>query len=301
MRPTRVLTLVGLVGPLMLLITAEPVLAEAAWGNQDSTGIGAGANTGGGSGSGSGQTAGGTGGGGTRPTCTAADGSVGPVNYERVPENLLIQPQKDKVAADGGGYYWKKCGNEGANYIMSTDNGGVYLPAGSPGGPPVDPAALAAEALQRTPFPTPSITMTPPPDKVIVNANVWLSIDPSQWGRRSAGASAGAVTSTVVAEPEKVVWDMGDGQQVTCTGPGTPYDRNRDYLSEKPDCGYIYRRSSAGYANDAATVTATIHYHVTWSASGAPGGGDLGTVSRTSAPISVRVNEIQSIVTGARP
>ena len=230
MRPIRVLTLVALVGPLVHLILAEPVLAEAVRGYQDSTGIGAGANSGSGSESGSGQTSGGSsggggsggGGGGSRPTCTAIDGSVGPINYERVPDGLLVQDQKDKVAAEGGGWFWKKCGNESANPILSMDNGGIYLPAGAAGGPPVDPAALAVDALQRTPLPTPTVTMSPPADKVIVNANVWLSIDPSQWGQRTASASAGAVTSTVVAEPERIVWDMGDGQQVTCTGPGTP-------------------------------------------------------------------------------
>ena len=99
-----------------------------------------------------------------------------------------------------------------------------------------------------------------------------------------------------MAEPERVVWNMGDGQQVTCTGPGTAYDSTRDYFGQHPDCGYVYRRSSAGYPGDVVSVTATINFHVTWSASGAPGGGDLGTVSRTSAPVAVRVNEIQTVV-----
>jgi len=85
-------------------------------------------------------------------------------------------------------------------------------------------------------------------------------------------------------------------------GPGTPFNPNVDYFSQTPDCGYIYRRSSAGYPGDAVTVTATLYYHATWSATGAPGGGDLGEISRTSAPVSVQVNEIQTvIVPGGRP
>jgi hypothetical protein len=302
-RAARRIALVGLVAAMPALATAIPAFAEEAYGGRDSGAITAGANDGGATSSGQ-QTSGGSsgGGGGTRPTCTAANGSVGAVSYRRVPDSDLLAFQQEQVRAEGGGaWYWEYCGGEPARYVMSFDNGAVYIPAGSPGGPPANPADLAADALQRTPLPTPTIAITPPPDKVIVNANVWLSIDPSQWGQRTASASAGAVTSTVIAEPERVVWDMGDGQQVTCTGPGTPYDPNQDYFSQQPDCGYIYRRSSAGYPNDAATVTATVHYHVIWSASGAPGGGDLGTVSRTSAPIIVRVNEIQSIVTGARP
>ncbi len=166
----------------------------------------------------------------------------------------------------------------------------------------MDPVVLAQEAKRKLAVPTPTITMTPPPDKVLVQSNTFLSIDPSQWGRRSASASAGGVTSTVVGVPEKVVWSMGDGQQVVCTVPGTPYNPAIDFDAQQPDCGYVYRRSSAGYPNDAVSVTATLYYHATWTATGAAGGGDLGLISATSAPISVRVNEIQTVIVhGGQP
>ena len=171
-----------------------------------------------------------------------------------------------------------------------------------PSAPAVDPAVLAQEAKNRLAVPTPTITITPPPDKVLVNANTFLSIDSSQWGQRSATASAGGVTSTAVAVPEKVVWNMGDGQQVTCNRPGTPFNPNVDYFDQTPDCGYVYKRSSASYPGHVVRVTATLYYHASWSAVGAPGGGDLGTISRTSAPVLVSVNEIQTvIVPGGRP
>ena len=171
-----------------------------------------------------------------------------------------------------------------------------------PSAPAVDPAVLAQEAKNRLAVPTPTISITPPPDKVLVNANTFLSIDSSQWGQRSATASAGGVTSTAVAVPEKVVWNMGDGQQVTCNRPGTPFNPNVDYFDQTPDCGYVYKRSSASYPGHVVRVTATLYYRATWSAVGAPGGGDLGTISRTSAPVLVSVNEIQTvIVPGGRP
>jgi hypothetical protein len=171
-----------------------------------------------------------------------------------------------------------------------------------PSAPAVDPVVLAQEAKNRLAVPTPTISITPPPDKVLVNANTFLSIDSSQWGQRSATASAGGVTSTAVAVPEKVVWNMGDGQQVTCNRPGTPFNPNVDYFDQTPDCGYVYKRSSASYPGHVVRVTATLYYRATWSAAGAPGGGDLGTISRTSAPVLVSVNEIQTvIVPGGRP
>ncbi|MDQ6947976.1 MAG: hypothetical protein M3256_17345 [Actinomycetota bacterium] len=198
--------------------------------------------------------------------------------------------------APGGWYLSTSCDGQ--------YQGPVWLGAGGagPGAPAVDPAVLAQEAKRRLPVPTPTITMTPPPDKVLVNDKTFLSIDSSQWGQRTASASAAGVTSTVVGVPEKVVWSMGDGQQVVCKGPGTPYNPRIDFDAQTPDCGYVYKRSSAGYPNDAVTVTATLYYHATWSAAGAPGGGDLGLISATSAPVGVRVNEIHTvIVPGGRP
>lgn len=223
-----------------------------------------------------------TNGGGSGPACTYPILTNGKATAEL--------EQQTPHEPGSGSWHLKYCDG---NYMGAVwfGNGGT-----GPGAPPVDPAALAQEAKNRLPVPTPTITMTPPPDKVLVNANTFLSIDSSQWGQRSATASAGGVTSTVVGVPAKVVWDMGDGQQVTCTGPGTPFNRNVDYFDQQPDCGYVYKRSSAGYPNDAVSVTATLYYHATWSASGAPGGGDLGLISRTSAPVSVRVNEIQTVI-----
>lgn len=296
MRATRVLSILAAVSSAAVLLMSSPVVADDAYGNQDGSGITAGAGSGNGNDGGDTSSGGTSGGSGNVPMCTAEDGSEGPVNYRSFPERLT-QEQRDYAAAEGGNYYWRFCGEQSAgDKLPGQDNGGRFFPSGASGGPVASPEELATQALQRTPLPTPTITMTPPPATVLVNANMWLSIDPAQWGQRSATASAGGVTSTVVAEPEMIVWDMGDGQQVTCTGPGTPYDPGRDYFSQQPECGYKYRRSSAGYPNDSVTVTATIHYRVTWSASGAAGGGDLGTVERTSAPVAVRVNEIQTVV-----
>ena len=84
-------------------------------------------------------------------------------------------------------------------------------------------------------------------------------------------------------------------------GPGRPTTRRSTSTPKPPDCGYVYKRSSAGYPNDAVTVTATLYYHATWSAAGAPGGGDLGLISATSAPVSVRVNEIHVVIIPWRP
>lgn len=248
-----------------------------------------------GAGGSSGPTAGGGGGGGPVPTCSAYGSDPGVVTYTPLPPDQQAAFDASQPHSEPGTWYIRSCG---AFYA-----GVVWLPSGSgPGAPPVDPVVLAHEALDHLGVPTPTVALTPPADKVLVNAPVWLSIDPAQWSRLSATASAAGVTSTAVGDPDKVVWDMGDGNQVTCAGPGTPYDPAQDYFAQQPDCGYVYRRSSAGQPGDAVSVTATLYYHATWSASGAAGGGDLGDISATSAPLSVRVNEIQTVVVpGGRP
>lgn len=297
----RIVISAALVGSLALLAAASPAVANEANGLSDSDGITAGASDGGDGSTASTVAVSDSGAGGQVPMCKAGDGTEGPINYRALPDNLLTRAQRDQMTADGGGWYWKYCGDQSSAKISGTTNGAVYFPDWSSGGPAPDPEDLATRALQRTPLPAPTITITPPPDKVLVNAAMWLSIDSAEWNTYSATATAGGVTSTVTAAPERVVWDMGDGQQVTCAGPGTAYDSSRDYFGQHPECGYVYRRSSAGYPGDVVSVTATIYFQVTWSASGAPGGGDLGTVSRTSAPLPVRVNEIQTVVvTGAR-
>jgi len=60
----------------------------------------------------------------------------------------------------------------------------------------------------------------------------------------AATAAAGAVSVTAVAKPVAVVWEMGDGGTVTCTGPGTPFPVGADPKSASPDCGYTYRHRS---------------------------------------------------------
>ncbi len=158
----------------------------------------------------------------------------------------------------------------------------------------VNPAFLAREAVARLPLATPSIEMAPPTaSDQLVNVSTWLWINPTAWRERSAAASAGPVTATATATPARVVWNMGDGDKVTCVGPGSPYNPSRP--NGTTDCSYTWRQSSAGQPDGAYEVTATVYWRVTWSASGARGGGNLGLVAGPSARLAVRVAESEAI------
>ena len=73
---------------------------------------------------------------------------------------------------------------------------------------------------------------------------------------------------TATAQVQKVVWNMGDGAEVSC-GKGTKYEVSFDD-APSPDCGHRYS------APGTYTVTATSFWEADWS-----GAGQSGTISFT--------------------
>jgi hypothetical protein len=216
------------------------------------------------------------------------------VNYRPVPADLLLEEEKAKTK-DGGGWYWQFCGDQSLAKISGTGTGGTFFPAGSPGAPPVDPADLATQALQHTPLPDPRIGLSPKESiPQLVNLVTFLWVDGGAWVPQTASATAGPVTSTVTATPQRVVWSMGNGDEVVCQGPGSPYVATLSDEDQPNTCRYTYRRSSASMPDDSFVVTAKVEWSVTWTAVGAPGGGSLGVVSRSSSA-RVRVGEVQGL------
>lgn len=180
---------------------------------------------------------------------------------------------------------------------------GVYyrVEPRSPGPPPPalavsDLEGLALQARESLALPAPRIAMNPRADwESLVNLPTWLWVE-GAWAEQEATATAGPVSAVARARPEAVVWDMGNGERVTCPGPGVPYDPTRAPEAQDTDCSYTYPESSAGQPGDAYRVTATVVWRASWSATGAEGGGDLGTLT-TSDRVAVRVAELQALNT----
>ena len=159
--------------------------------------------------------------------------------------------------------------------------------------PAPDPEVLRARAVEELHLPTPSIAMSPPGDQVVHIAS-WLWLDGAMWRPHASTASAGAVTATVTAIPVRTLWDMGTGTVVVCDGPGQPYDTSRPDAAQSTSCSHTYRNSSAGLPGDAYPVTVTVEWELSWSVTGAPGGGPLPGLT-TSTSTSVPVSEIQAL------
>ncbi|MFD1323235.1 hypothetical protein [Micromonospora sonneratiae] len=161
-----------------------------------------------------------------------------------------------------------------------------------------DPQALAQVAVSRLRLPAPAIRRNPASAAgVMVQVPVWLWVDGSTWGARSATASVPGMSVTATATPVRVVWTPGDGTaDVVCHGPGTPWRAGTDPRAVSP-CGHTYRTSSAGVPGNKFTLRATVTWSVSWA-----GGGRSGTVPSlmTSSSVGLPVAQSQSVVTGQR-
>lgn len=137
-----------------------------------------------------------------------------------------------------------------------------------------------------------------PPGPSFVNFKTWLAVQ--DWAPVTATASLGGISSTVTGVPQRVTWEMGpaDGT-VVCDGPGDRYDPDMPDEWQDTDCGYTYRRSSAGVgADNAYSARVVVTYNVTWTSSDGTSG-VVGPVSR-STTFSVPVAEIQALNTNQR-
>ena len=184
----------------------------------------------------------------------------------------------------GGAWYVYQCTGNGQRDAVY--RAPIWMPTANPAGPPApSPAELAAQARDQLRLPGPSIQLSPAGAQ-LVSLPSWLWLSTGSWGARSATAAVPGASVTASATPVSVSWSMGDGDTVTCTGPGTPYSAGVNPDSASPDCGYTYRQSSISQPGQVFTVTATVHWTVSWSGAGQAGAfPDLTTTATARVPV----------------
>lgn len=155
------------------------------------------------------------------------------------------------------------------------------------------PAQLAAEAINRLPIRGPVIQIAP--DEAgsgLVGLPVWLwtTVGPETWGPISATAAIPGLSVTATARAIQIVWEMGDGNTVTCANPGTAYTASYGNVAS-PTCGYQYVTSSRTRPGGRFVITATTTWQVKWD-----GGGQTGELLVTRASTtSIQVDEMQVV------
>ncbi len=148
--------------------------------------------------------------------------------------------------------------------------------------PRVTGADLARQALARFQAPIPAAGFSPTTSVVGVKTWLWLQ---GGWSSLSATAAIPGLSATVTAQPTTVVWNMGDGQQTVCQGPGKAWDPNLPNTTT--NCSYTY--PVAGHF----TVSVTVTFRTTWTASDGTAG-QLGPITAgTTVPMTV--DEIQAV------
>ncbi len=165
--------------------------------------------------------------------------------------------------------------------------------------------AIHAEVVRNLPTPVPRIG---PADEdpngwsyVQHRTFFWVDQAAGQWETVSGSTSAGGVSVTVQAVPERLVVNPGDGSDaIVCIGP-QPAVTRATYRQDIEGCAHRYRNSSATAPNgETYPVVASIVWHASWSASTGEGG-DLGYISTTSPVRDLAVAEIQSVIVDQDP
>lgn len=198
---------------------------------------------------------------------------------------------------------WQGRHPDGAVYVVTcldrvpgTNGGWTWLatPPDGYGAPSVTPGELAQRAVDQMALVGPAIGMTVEGGELgLVGVPVWLwtQVTPTTWGPTTATAAVPGLAVTATAQAIQIVWDMGDGTRFVCTNPGTPYVADEVH---SPTCEHTYTWPSIDEPDEAYTVTGTTTWSVSWSGGGASG---TLTVTRT-AQTSVRIGELQVLVSG---
>ncbi|KOV62897.1 hypothetical protein ADK64_22620 [Streptomyces sp. MMG1121] len=174
------------------------------------------------------------------------------------------------------------------------DKGDKKKPA-DPGSPQVSVQEVAQQAVRRLRLPKPVIHTSPGEDYVqVVHVPTWMWVERSTWGPVSASAAVEGVSVKATARPRTAVWSMGEGGQVVCRGPGTPYSDAYSPKASSPDCGYTYQRASLSAPGRAYRVSVQVTWDVEWH-----GGGKAGVVPGLvmAAQRRLVVDEVQTVVT----
>jgi hypothetical protein len=160
--------------------------------------------------------------------------------------------------------------------------------------------ALVREAFTRLKVTHPGIEMSPPiGNPAWVQLPVWLWVPQESWVEKSVEAVSadGLLAVQLTAYPIATRWDMGDGAEVVCDGPGTAFDYSLREEAQASDCSHVYEKTSVRQPDEAYTVTGLMQWGAAWESSS----GLTGTVAPFDLvdQAQIRVGQIQAL-TGRR-
>lgn len=219
---------------------------------------------------------------------TAGDMSSDGCYYRPADVDAATEARMGGRPAGPGGWYWRTCSGD----LDGSTNSRVLVWLRNV--PVITPEVLGRQAASRLELPAVRVAASPTGAK-LVNLPVWLWLSRSSWTGQSATARVPGLSVTATAKPQTATWWMGDGSTVTCRSAGARWRKGIEPRSESPDCGHVYRKSSAGESRGSYPVTVTVRWAVSWS-----GGGQSASLPAMSTSTTTRflVEESQAVITG---
>ena len=229
---------------------------------------------------------------------SSASGASDPCQY--FPATAATDAALGPGGPTPGQWYFTSCA-----YFGGAPGAGTFAPVWAPTGaaPGAAPSVpgLIDQAKGQAGLVDPEVILDPP-GRQVVNFASWLAVPQSEWHVVVASATAGGVTATVTATPTQVDWNMGDGDSLTCDGPGVIYDSSKPASSQSTYCSYTWPRPSYDQPGGTFTVSATIIYQVTTTVTGAPDPTPaLGTTAGPPAQMAVTVTEVEALGSSSQP
>ena len=202
----------------------------------------------------------------------------------RLPGTVL-QPCGSAIFRDG--YYWQDhCDGLGNRYNIRLEI------AERPRVPTRQDISRSARGYLNPP--TPRINTSPKASRLLVHTPTWLWLSPGYWRTYTRTLSLMGVTVVMSATPTHVKWSMGNGDSITCLGPGNPWLGGSGEIGST--CSYTYRHSSARMPGDRYRVTAEVFFVGSFVTTGAVNlAGPLGIVTRKASRF-VKVGEVQGLI-----
>lgn len=189
------------------------------------------------------------------------------------PDDPQLHPPAGKKADEGKWWSCQLDANGGMAIV-----GVWWVDNGEEPTPPVDPVAVANQLRVVLPYELANAQIAPPPTyHTYISYKNWMWVEGGQWRPVDASRTLQGATVTLTATPSYTSWDMGNGDTVSCAGPGRPWVKG---MSEDAptNCSYAYA-DLEDPEGDTWRVTARINYTLAWTCTGNCGGlgsGDLG-------------------------
>jgi hypothetical protein len=211
-------------------------------------------------------------------------------------QEASVAPALTTAEMEPGATYYRECRFADDGTLDFIDPDYVYQPSAplTPAGGPPSAVEIARDVYAEVPLVLPTVHTAPGVDATqLVGFPIWLWVDDSVWRDFEASASVSGVQVTVVAQPKETIWDMGDGNTVTC-GQGTPWQPDGPE-EQYTDCAHAYQFVSGDQPGGRYAASVTMVWSVAWYASTGESG-TLPDATRTTE-FSLEVAQRQAVIT----